>query len=107
MAEPSGITVEEEPAAHRFVVRVDGAEAGGAYYRRVDDRVVFTHTEVDDAYGGRGVGSALARSALDAVRARGERVVPLCPFLAAYLDRHPADADLIDEELTARLRAGD
>ena len=106
MGEGSGITVEDEPAAQRFVVRVDGAEAGATYYRRVGDRVVFTHTEVDDAYGGRGIGSALARGALDAVRAHGERVVPLCPFIAAYIDRHPDVADLIDEALTAQLRAG-
>ena len=81
-------------------------ESIATYYRRVGDRVVFTHTEVDDAYGGRGIGSALARGALDAVRAHGERVVPLCPFIAAYIDRHPDVADLIDEALTAQLRAG-
>ena len=66
---------------------------------------MFTHTEVFDAYEGKGVGSALARGALDDVRARGGRLVALCPFIAAYLERHPEYADLVDHDLTARLTA--
>ena len=98
--------VVEEPEGGRFVVLVDGVEAGAAYYRRVGDRVAFTHTEVSDAFQGRGVGSRLARGALDAVRGRGERVVPLCPFIAGYISGHPEYAELVDEELLAELSEG-
>lgn len=105
MDAPHDITVTDDAARHRFVVHVDGREAGIAFYRRLGDRLVFTHTEVDDEFAGQGVGSALAREALAAVRARGERIVPLCPFIAAYVERHPAEADLVDEELTAQLRS--
>src|SRR5690606_17493780 len=54
-----------------------------------------THTVVETAAEGRGVGSALARTALDAARAEGLRVVPQCPFIAAYIARHPDYADLV------------
>lgn len=100
----SNIEVTDVPDEGRFRVTVDGIDAGGAYYRRLDRAVVFTHTEVDDAYSGQGVGSRLARAALDAVRERGEVAVPLCPFIAAYVQRHDEYSDLVDEELTARLR---
>ena len=91
------IAVTDDPEAGRFEARLAGELAGAAYYRRLDEsRVMFTHTEVDDAYEGRGVGSALARGALDAVRARGERVVPMCRFIAGYIDKHPEYQDLVD-----------
>lgn len=80
---------------HRYEARVDGELAGFAEYRLQGDRVVFTHTEVDDAYEGQGVGSSLARSALDDVRAAGRAVVPLCPFIRSWIDKHPDYADLV------------
>ena len=55
---------------------------------------VFTHTSVDPDYEGHGVGSALARAALDDVRAHGISIVARCPFIAGYIDRHPEYADL-------------
>jgi predicted GNAT family acetyltransferase len=61
--------------------------------------VIFTHTEVLPAFEGRGVGSALAKGALDAVRAEGSSVEPRCPFIAAYIRRHPAYADLVVGEV--------
>ena len=63
-------------------------------YRRYDDRIVFTHTEVDDAAEGQGVGSELVRSALDSVREEGLRVVAQCPFVKEWIGRHPDYADL-------------
>jgi predicted GNAT family acetyltransferase len=56
---------------------------------------VFTHTQIDDAYEGHGIGSTLARGALDDVRRRGGSVVAQCPFIASYIDRHPEYADLL------------
>ena len=82
-------------ATDRFEARLaDGTVAGFAAYQREPDAVIFTHTEVDPAFEGRGIGSALAAGALDAVRTSGERVVALCPFIRAYVERHPEYQDL-------------
>lgn len=89
--------VRDVPSASRYEVTVDGTRAGFAAYRRKGDALVFTHTEIDDAFEGQGVGSALARAALDDVRARGLSVVPQCPFIRAWIDRHPDYADLVSE----------
>jgi uncharacterized protein len=91
------IEVINNETEHRYELHVDGALAGFAAYRPRPDALVFTHTEVFDAYEGRGLGSTLARGALDDVRARGLRVRPQCPFIAAYIDRHPAYQDLVVE----------
>jgi uncharacterized protein len=97
--------VLDVPARSRYEVTVDGELAGFTEYREVEGVRVFTHTEVFDDFEGKGVGGALARGALDDVRAGGRRLVALCPFIAAYLERHPEYADLVDAELTSRLRA--
>ncbi|MDG4801654.1 GNAT family N-acetyltransferase [Micromonospora sp. WMMD980] len=87
--------VEENPAKHRFEILVDDALAGFTAYLPRGEVLVFTHTEVDDRYQGQGVGGALIRGTLDQVRARGGRVVPRCPFMAAFIERHPGYADLV------------
>ena len=83
----------------RFEIRVDGAPAGFSAYQLEDDRIVFTHTEVDDAFEGQGLGSTLASEALDAARDTGLGVVPKCPFIAGYIRRHPEYADLVPEDV--------
>ena len=89
------VTVRDDAEQSRFeVVDESGVVAGFAAYRRYPDRIVFTHTVVDDAFEGRGVGSTLVRAALDAVRDEGLRVVPQCPFVRSYIERHPEYADL-------------
>jgi predicted GNAT family acetyltransferase len=87
--------VVDNPGARRFEAYVDEALAGFAEYELHPDRIVFIHTEVDPAFEGRGVGSQLAAGALDAVRERGLRVIPRCPFIAGYLSRHQEYADLL------------
>ena len=87
--------VLDVPARSRYEVTVDGELAGFSEYREAEGARVFTHTEVFDAYEGKGVGSALARGALDDVRARGRQIVPTCWFVADFVDRHPDDADLL------------
>ncbi|BCL16841.1 MULTISPECIES: GNAT family N-acetyltransferase [Micromonospora] len=88
--------VEDDPARRRFEILVDDALAGFTAYRpRGADVLVFTHTQVDPAFRGKGVGEALIRGTLDEVRRRGARVVPRCPFMAAFIDRHAAYADLV------------
>jgi len=56
---------------------------------------VFTHTVVDPAYEGKGVGSALARAALDEVRGTKRKVLPLCPFIKGWIERHREYVDLV------------
>ncbi|MGI8457040.1 MAG: GNAT family N-acetyltransferase [Propionibacteriaceae bacterium] len=92
---PSPVVVDNH-ASHRFEADVGGHLAGFAEYLSQPGRIVFTHTEVDPAYEGQGVGSALARCALDDVRAHSTlRVVPRCPFIKGWIERHPDYADLV------------
>ena len=73
----------------RYEARLDGELAGFAEYQLTDELIVFTHTEVDPRFEGQGVGSALARFALDEVRDAGDRkVMPLCPFIKGWIARH-------------------
>jgi len=99
-ATPAAVTVVHDRDNQVFLARLDdGRRAGGAYYERSDDAgagiVVFTHTEVDPAFEGQGIGSQLAAGALDQVRAAGEKIVALCPFIKAYVQRHAEYADLL------------
>lgn len=88
----SDVTVERNEPENRYEARLDGELAGFAEYQLTDQLVVFTHTEVDPAYEGKGVGSALAKSALADVRDQGQRkVLPVCPFIKGYIERHPDD----------------
>ena len=88
--------IRKNESENRFEALVDGEVAGFSAYQLTDLLVVFTHTEVDDAYEGQGVGSALARGALDGVREEGSRkVLPLCPFIKSWIDKHPDFADLV------------
>ncbi|MFC8599454.1 MULTISPECIES: GNAT family N-acetyltransferase [unclassified Isoptericola] len=93
---PTHVTVVEDPDQQVFLARLDdGRTAGGAYYELAEGAVVFTHTEVDPAFEGQGIGSQLAAGALAQVRAAGKKIVPLCPFIKAYVQRHPEHADLL------------
>jgi predicted GNAT family acetyltransferase len=95
----SDVAVADNPAEHRYEARVDGTLAGVAQYSLGEKEIVFTHTEVDDSFEGRGVGSSLARSALDDVRRRGGlAVVPQCEFIKGWIDQHPDYQDLVHEQ---------
>ncbi len=95
----SELIVTHDPQRHRYEARVGGALAGTAEYRLTDEIITFTHTRVDAAYEGRGVGGALARFALHDVRAEGNRrVVPQCGFIKGWIDKHPEYAALLAKE---------
>ncbi len=77
----------------RYELAVDGHTAV-SYYKVTDGVVTFMHTEVPAELGGKGIGSKLIAGALDLVRADGLKVVALCPFVKAFLDKHPEYQDL-------------
>ncbi len=80
----------------RYEAWVDGERAGFAEYQLTDEIIVFTHTEVGRKYEGQGVGSAIARFALDDVRADGTRtVLPICSFIKGWIGHHREYADLL------------
>lgn len=81
----------------RFTVEVDGAVAGHAYFEDADGRRTFTHTEIDDAFGGRGLGGVLVLGALDATRQERLRIVPVCPYVKHWLETHHEFDDLVDD----------
>ena len=87
--------VHHDPDARRLHTRVEGHEAELRYSLR-DGRMVIDHTGVPDGIGGRGIAGILVKAALDLARARGWRVVPACSYSAAYVQRHPEYADLIE-----------
>ena len=89
------VEVRDNPEHRRFEAYVDGNLAGFSAYDLTDGGIMILHTEVDDAFEGQGVGSALARQMLDLIRADGElKVTVLCPFVNAWLRRHPDYQDL-------------
>jgi predicted GNAT family acetyltransferase len=100
----SQVDIRDEPGEEAYVIEVDGIRAGKAEYRSIEGRRVFTHTEVDGGYSGMGLATRLVRFALDDMRAQQTQVVPLCPFFAAYIRRHPEFDDLVDHELTMELK---
>ncbi|WP_439377091.1 GNAT family N-acetyltransferase [Amycolatopsis lexingtonensis] len=85
--------VTDNPDENRYEVWVGDKLAGMAFYDRRGELTVFTHTEIDDAFAGRGLGKALAAGALDDVVAAGRTIVPVCPFIAGYLRKHPGYED--------------
>jgi predicted GNAT family acetyltransferase len=93
------IPVRDNPAQHRFEARVGGVVAGFASYQLGEGVITFVHTEVDTRFEGKGVGSALARHALDDVRSRGGlTVVPACAFIKAWIDKHPEYQSLVRQD---------
>jgi uncharacterized protein len=92
---PAEADVVDVPEASRYELRLDGRLVGVAAYRRRDGRMSFIHTEVDESCEGRGYGSRLAAAALDDARRQGLEIVPLCPFIAHYIERHPEYQQLV------------
>jgi len=87
----------------RFEIHENGELGGFAAYRLEPGRITFTHTEIKDAFGGRGLGGQLIRGALDAARARALAVVPECPFVRGWIAKHPDYLDLVPAADRTRL----
>ena len=95
MSEQAAVTVHRNDENHHYEATLDGQVAGFVQFRERADRVILIHTETDPAFEGRGVGSALARAALDDIRARGRHAVLECPFITTYVARHPEYQNLV------------
>lgn len=91
---PEGLEIHDNAAASRYETTVEGRLAF-AEYMLTGANITFTHTEVPVELEGRGIASQLARFALDDARARGLAVIPLCPFIKAYIARHPEYQPLV------------
>ena len=91
------MTVTHNAAARRFEAAVEGGTAVLAYDLRDDGTAAFTHTEVPDAAGGKGVGTALVEAGLAWARKEGHAVAPLCPFVAAHMQGRPETHDLLSD----------
>ncbi len=92
---PAEAEVVDVPQASRYELRLDGRLIGLAAYRRRNGRIAFTHTEVDESLESQGFGSQLAAAALGDARRQGLEVVPLCSFIAHYIEQHSEYAELV------------
>jgi predicted GNAT family acetyltransferase len=87
--------VVDNPEDQRYELWLGETLAGVIVYRPRPDALALVHTEVDPAFEGRGLAAKLVAAALDDVRRRGLKIVPLCPYVRSYLERHPDDTDLV------------
>lgn len=97
MTNEPDVRVVDNPAAKRFEGYLGDDLVGVIDYIPLPGKVIATHTEVDEALEGRGIGSKLVAGALGQLRADGRSVQPLCPYVTAYLRRHPEWADVVDQ----------
>jgi len=98
----SSVRVVDNSDRSRYEAYAGDELAGFVTYRIEPGVVVLVHTEVDGSFEGHGVGTRLASAALEDARSRGLKVDPVCPFVAAYLERHPEYADLVVEPRPGR-----
>ncbi len=96
------IHVVDNPAAGRLEVRL-GAHVAFAEYRLLASGILFPHTEVPEALGGKGIGSMLVKAGLAMAREKGLKVMPVCPFFASYMTKHPETHDLLHPDYRAAL----
>ena len=90
------LVISSNDALHRFEAMKNGELAGYVEYNVLSEALLFTHTEVLQAFEGQGVGSALAKHVLGAARAQGKQVIPVCQFIAGYIRKHREQyADLV------------
>lgn len=96
--------VRKNEEQHRYEVLVDNQVVGFAEYREMGDSVMMPHTEVSEAHEGEGLGNRLAEFALQDVQQAGKHVIPMCPFISAYIKRHPDYIELVQPAQRAMFR---
>lgn len=87
----------------RFEIDLGDNQFAFAEYNLLADSIMFSHTEVPASHEGQGLGTALIRAGLAGARERGLKVIPICPFFAAYMQRHAAEHDLLDDTWRRKL----
>ena len=92
------ITIADNAERERYEIRVDGKLAGFVKYRLRSELIELVHTEINDEFEGRGLGSRLISFALDDARERELAVLPFCPFVTDYMQRHRQYVDLVPED---------
>jgi hypothetical protein len=92
----------DNPDQARFELRIDDDVVGWAEYLPAGDSVIIAHTEIAKDHEGEGLGGLLLRATLDAIRARGKTVIPICPFAAAYIERNPELAEFVAPAMRRR-----
>lgn len=99
--------IVDNPEKHRFEADLGDGSVAIAEYKLVPGKIVLIHTEVPPAHEGQGIGSALIRFVLDWARERGLKVIPICPFFAAHIQKHAEVQDLLDPAWRKRLGLSD
>ncbi len=89
------LTVADNPGEHRYEGSLGAEVVGVVDYHLRPGLITLLHTEISPGQEGRGVGSRLVSATLDDVRARGLAVLPICPFVRAFIHRHPEYAELV------------
>jgi len=102
MAGAEQLTVTDAPGRERYELSVDGELAGYSAYRLRPELIAFVHTEIDERFQGRGLADRLIRFALEDARTRGLVVLPFCPFVKAFIERHPEFSELVPETFRAQ-----
>jgi predicted GNAT family acetyltransferase len=95
------ISVTNDEQGRQFHAEVDGHRAHLDYVRHADGTLDLVHTEVDPALRGQGVGEAVVRFAMDAARSGGFKVIPTCPFVKKFVERHPEYEDVVTHRASA------
>ena len=88
--------IRDNPEHHRFEIDLGDGQFAIAEYTLPEGKIMFTHTEVPPGHEGQGLGTALIRAGLASARERGLKVIPICPFFAAYMKSHEEVQDLLD-----------
>jgi predicted GNAT family acetyltransferase len=96
LTDKTGAPLDIAKATDEFTVSVDGKRVGLAAFRDREGQRVFSHTEVDEQFGGRGIATVLVGEALAATRAEGLRIVAVCPLVSAYVKKHHDFDDIVD-----------
>jgi predicted GNAT family acetyltransferase len=88
--------VRDNPKHHQFEMDLGDGQIAFAKYNLLPGAIRFYHTVVPEGHGGQGLGTALIKAGLASARERNLRVIPICPFFASYLKKHPEEQDIVD-----------
>jgi predicted GNAT family acetyltransferase len=102
MGEEERVEIADAPERERYEITVDGTVAGFTAYRTRPGRIAFMHTEVDERFQGRGLADRLIRYALEDARDRHLAVLPFCPFVKAFIEKHREFEPLVPEAYRER-----